>query len=98
MSAPVRYLEKVCADWSGPNRTVRFDSASHPNDHVLYKILNSMKIPIHKHDTTFCDAYKKGKMHKLPFYSHPISVKNSLEIIYSDLWGPSPYSSTEGHH
>ncbi|KAL5753652.1 hypothetical protein ACOSP7_021872 [Xanthoceras sorbifolium] len=44
----------------------------------------------------FCDACQIGKMHKLPFARLNISAKTPLELVYSDIWGPSPIISTEG--
>lgn len=36
-------------------------------------------------------------MHQLPFVSCQITTKSLLELVYSDLWSPSPILSTEGY-
>jgi histone deacetylase 1/2 len=39
-----------------------------------------------------------GKSHNLPFYTSISSVFRPLELIYSDVWGPSSVVSTYGSH
>lgn len=56
-----------------------------------------MELPFYKNRLHFCDACKIGKSHKLSFLTHSTYVNQPLEIVYSDLWGPSPYPSTEKH-
>ena len=36
-----------------------------------------------------------GKLHQLPFADCDIQSTKPLELIYSDLWGPSPILSTK---
>ncbi|TXG58227.1 hypothetical protein EZV62_016056 [Acer yangbiense] len=68
----------------------------HPSAVVLQKVLSSMHFNINVNALHFCDACKLGKHHQLPFIKHPVSVSAPLELIYSDIWGPSPTLSTAG--
>ncbi|KAK2457235.1 WD40 repeat-containing protein HOS15 [Trifolium repens] len=72
----------------------------HPHSNTLKLVLQQCKIPFHsnKDISNFCTACCMGKaymLHSLPYhtqYNHP------LELIFSDLWGPSPQSSTLGYN
>ena len=44
----------------------------------------------------FCEACQLGKIHKLHFPVTEIKTKSALELIHTDLWGPSPVISREG--
>ena len=48
-------------------------------------------------DPTFCDACQIGKLHQFTF--KPTINKTTLpfELIFSDVWGPSFYSSMDGY-
>jgi len=68
----------------------------YPSFHVLQLVLNKISIPCSSLSLSFCDSCKVGKMHQLPFANCQITAKAPLELIYSDLWGPTPVLSTEG--
>jgi hypothetical protein len=44
-----------------------------------------------------CSACLSAKSKQLPFYSSQSQIKAPFELIYSDLWGPSPVSSHIGN-
>ena len=44
-----------------------------------------------------CEACQLGKSHKLPFSKSHHSSTAPLELLYSDVWGPSPILSSNGH-
>lgn len=68
----------------------------HPSLNSLRLILKTCNIPFHSKDNNiFCTACCMGKTHMLPFASH-ITHSTPLELIYCDLGGPSPNSSTLG--
>src|ERR1044072_4884628 len=69
----------------------------HPNHDVLNSVLSSCNIPIHnKKSISFCKACCMGKIHKLPSSSSTTVYSNPLELVFSDLWGPAPYTSQNG--
>lgn len=73
----------------------------HPNNHTLKLVLqhcNISTINKEKDISTFCNACCIGKAHRLhsptshTIYTHP------LQLVFSDLWGPSPTVSPLGYH
>jgi hypothetical protein len=44
-----------------------------------------------------CSACLSAKSKQLPFYSSQSQIKAPLELIFSDLWGPSPVCSRTGN-
>lgn len=44
-----------------------------------------------------CVAFFCNKNHKLPFSFSTLTSKKPLELLYSDVWGPSPIVSKEGY-
>lgn len=68
----------------------------HPSDRILKQILHScnFRFPIFKH---VCEACQYGKSKKLPF-AHSVSHASSpFALVHTDLWGPSPLQSPQGH-
>jgi hypothetical protein len=70
----------------------------HPQRRVLHHVLDrlfvSPKLPV---SNTFCKHCVIGKMTQLPF-SHSTSCTTfPLEIVHSDVWGPAPVNSINGH-
>ena len=45
---------------------------------------------------SFCSACPLGKSHKLPFHRSFRTSLRPLDLIHSDVWGPSPVSSNKG--
>ena len=59
--------------------------------------MNKLQIPVAHSIISFCDSCKLGKIHQLPFTRCPITATQPLELVYSNLWGPTPISSVEGY-
>jgi histone deacetylase 1/2 len=71
----------------------------HPNNKVLDKVLKNCKIktpPSDNDHPTFCEACQFGKMHLLPFKSSGSHALEPLDLIHTDVWGPSSINSTSG--
>ena len=68
----------------------------HPNIAVLNQVLKSVS-HVQKNKVDFCTACKYGKMHQFSFPASQNKTKKPFEIVYSDLYGPSPHLSTEGY-
>jgi histone deacetylase 1/2 len=73
----------------------------HPNGQTLKTALKLCNIPVSNNEqdiSNFCAACCMGKAHRLhstqsqTIYSHP------LELVFSDLWGPAPTTSSLGYH
>src|ERR1044072_1552025 len=69
----------------------------HPNHDVLTTVLSSCNIPIsNKKVLSFCQSCIMGKAHKLPSSSSNSVYTHPLELVFSDLWGPAPYTTSNG--
>ena len=69
----------------------------HPNDHVMKIVLNHCNIShLNKNFTEFCSSCCMGKAHRLPSHNST-SVYSPLELIFTDLWGPSHVPSYAGY-
>lgn len=69
----------------------------HPSERVLNQVLQSCNEKFEFNERlSFCDACQFGKSHLLPF-KHSIShASKPLDLIHTDIWGPSPIQSTSG--
>ena len=69
----------------------------HLNDHVMKIVLKQCNISqLNKNITEFCSSCCMGKTHRLPSHSS-ISVYSPLELLFTDLWGPSHVTSYVGY-
>jgi len=65
----------------------------HPADRIMRHLLPSYKIKSHLEPCISCNSVKS---HKLPFSVSSITTKKPLELIYTDVWGPSHIKSIDG--
>jgi Reverse transcriptase (RNA-dependent DNA polymerase)/GAG-pre-integrase domain/gag-polypeptide of LTR copia-type len=68
----------------------------HPSFPTTRLVLNSNNLPISSSTLSHCNDCNKAKAHVLPFHSSSSIASSPLEVIHSDLWGPSPVVSTTG--
>ena len=70
----------------------------HPTIDTMKLVFKLCNLPIiHKTGSDFCSQCFIGKSHRLPS-SLSLSVYSPpVELIYSDLWGPSPIVSSTGY-
>jgi len=72
----------------------------HPNIHTLKLALQHCNIPIinkEKDVFNFCTACCMGKAHRLHSPSSETTYTHPLQLVFSDLWGPSPTVSSLGY-
>ena len=75
----------------------------HPRTQVLLHMLKNIKsisIPtyqIHQLHQTTWEACQMGKVHKLHFPYTDTKTTQILELMHTDLWGPSPILSRDGY-
>ncbi|KAK9166949.1 hypothetical protein Scep_002140 [Stephania cephalantha] len=67
----------------------------HPAQHTLQKVLQLVNVPAQS--VEFCSSCPLGKSHALPFHSSLHNSTHVLDLIHTDLWGPSPVKSTSGY-
>ena len=69
----------------------------HPNDHVMKIVLTHCNIAsLNKNSTGFCASCCMGRSHRLPSHNST-SVYSPLELIFTNLWGPSHIPSYSGY-
>jgi GAG-pre-integrase domain len=69
----------------------------HPSSSTTIRVINSNSLPCIREIFLFCNDCIKAKAHVLPF-SYSSSITSSpLELIHSDVWGPSPLNSSHGY-
>lgn len=72
----------------------------HPASPIVRHVLHRHELPLessNNNDIAVCDACQHGKSHQLPFSSSDHVVKAPLELIFSDVWGPTQ-TSVSGHN
>lgn len=67
----------------------------HPSDRVLYQVMKICKVNL-SNKKMFCESCQLGKHHALPFKLSDSYSLTPLELIHTDVWGPSPVQSTLG--
>lgn len=70
----------------------------HPHQRILHQVLKKYNLPVsslvlHK----LCSACQLGKSHKLSLSISSNKISSILQLLYTDVWGPSPFLSSEGH-
>jgi len=69
----------------------------HPADHIVHTVFSKFQLPfISNKKHIICPACQHGKSHQLPFSSSETKSNVRLELIFSDVWGPSPILSNNG--
>ena len=70
----------------------------HPALSVVRRVLSSFKLPFvqNKKEPTSCAVCLSSKSHQLPFSKSLHRSKFPLELMYTDVWGPSPICSKSG--
>lgn len=70
----------------------------HASSKIVSLVLNKCKVTFSINNmNSVCDACCLGKSHKLPFHDSLTTYTQPLQLIYSDIWGPAPMSSTNGN-
>lgn len=69
----------------------------HPHSKVLQNVIQSNNLKYdHKSVFYFCKSCCYGKTQKIPFSKSSTTCSSSLEIVHTDLWGPSSIKSFNG--
>ncbi|KAL5753703.1 hypothetical protein ACOSP7_021923 [Xanthoceras sorbifolium] len=69
----------------------------HPSFPILKVVLNTLNINSNVSSLNFCESCKFGKHHQLPFPISQTVARKPFEIVHTDIWGPAPMLSNEGH-
>ena len=69
----------------------------HPYPAIMKHLTVNHQLPIKVPSSHECSSCYCAKSHKLPFSNHHIRSTRPLELIYSDVWGPTPIRSLDGY-
>jgi hypothetical protein len=69
----------------------------HPALPTVQRVLSTFRLPVSANKATPCSACQLSKGHQQPFYVSNSVFSTPLELIYSDVWGPSPIFSINGN-
>ncbi|CAL1385136.1 unnamed protein product [Linum trigynum] len=68
----------------------------HPNHRLLTRLLRTLSLPVssnsHFHSCVSCAL---NKSHKLPFSVSTLTSTRPFDLLYMDVWGPSPVVSID---
>lgn len=85
-------INAVCFSSSIPNTWHL--GLGHPNSHALKLVMQECNISFpNKNFISFCSTCCMGKAHKLHSPDSHTTYTTSLELVFSDLWGPYPLTS-----
>lgn len=69
----------------------------HANSNTVKIVLDICKVPFrNKNSLDFCNACCLGKSHRLHAPASTHTYQTPFEVVYSDIWGPSPVVSSCG--
>jgi len=69
----------------------------HPADRIVRHVLSKFQLPyVPNKKLTVCPACQHGKSHQLPFLPSDHKSSAPLDLIFFDIWGPSPILSNNG--
>ena len=69
----------------------------HPTHRTVQRIISRFSLPIVKNKAdAICGACQQAKRQQLPFHDSTFHSNAPLDLIFSDVWGPSPICSING--
>jgi len=70
----------------------------HPALRTVNLVLSRFQLPVLSNKASSpCNVCPQAKGHQLPFSASQTFICNPLDLIYSDVWGPSPTISINGN-
>ncbi|KAJ4777852.1 polyprotein [Rhynchospora pubera] len=69
----------------------------HPSNAITLEVLNSNNLSCNKNRLSLCHNCAQAKAHILPFSPSSSVSSFPLQIVHSDVWGPSPIVSSNGY-
>lgn len=65
----------------------------HPTPAIFKSILHSNKLDYLSSESSVCDVCQRAKSHQLPYTSLSRVTSTPLELVHTDVWGPTQVSS-----
>jgi hypothetical protein len=94
----VNSSRKLCFSATKPSASVWHGGLGHPSLKTASRVLRDHDLPfvLNNSPAHVCDACMQGKSRQLPFPKSVSVSKASLDLVFSDVWGPAP--SSVGNH
>ncbi|CAL1403910.1 unnamed protein product [Linum trigynum] len=94
-SSPVRLAMTAAAKPSSVNWHKRL---GHPHLKLLSRVLRNHSLPVTSVSPSLsCESCSLHKSHKLPFSISSLSSSRPFDLLYMDVWGPSPIISHDDY-
>ena len=69
----------------------------HPAFRTVCQVIPKFQLPFVANKTSdVCSACQQGKSHQLPFTTTNYRSRFPLDLLFVDVWGPSPIASING--
>ena len=70
----------------------------HPSLRIVRQVIAKNNLDLLRSSaSSICHACQLGKSHRLPFYLSASVSTQPLDLIFTDVWGPSPFPSVNGN-
>jgi hypothetical protein len=70
----------------------------HPASQVVSQVIKSNKLPVVSSNlSSICSSCQQGKSHRLHFSSSPSISSSPLQLLFLDVWGPTPITSVNSN-
>jgi histone deacetylase 1/2 len=91
---PVKKIKKSVLGVTKPSALLWHHRLGHPASSIVQRVLNLHKLPFVKESNKdgVCDACQQGQSHQLPYPQSSSASTGVLDLIFSDVWGPTPNS------
>ncbi|CAN1749024.1 Retrovirus-related Pol polyprotein from transposon TNT 1-94 [Linum perenne] len=71
---------------------------AHPHEPLLRRLVSVFRLPVTTNKfPDVCDSCQLGKSHRLHLSASHVASLKPFELVYSDVWGPSPHFSLNGN-
>ena len=72
----------------------------HPSSAIVRQVLSRSQISFipESNKDTVCDACQKGKSHQLPYPRSTSMSSSPFELVFLDVWGPTPTSVSKNNY
>ncbi|KAJ0700404.1 putative RNA-directed DNA polymerase [Helianthus annuus] len=94
----LKSLPKVAFTAVKASSNIWHQRLGHPHAQVFNSIVSYCSLPISdKLSNNLCSSCQLGKSTKLHLSDSSFRSSNILDLVYCDVWGPSPEPSIDGH-
>jgi hypothetical protein len=69
----------------------------HPNVHKLKDLASQQHMHFSESALSPCPSCRLGKLAQTPLVSRTHSSTKPFQLVFSDVWGPTPVQSSLGH-